>query len=180
MKPSTPGTAREAMDPTAASSSAHPAASARTSWTSFLFRPRPSCRLKSFRPFHSGGRCDAVTMTEPHASPSPSHRNHGTAATIIRQTDRIIREDACTNHSSPLASTRAAGSQQSPPVWRRPPTARLAAPTHQNHGTAARISRQTDRTIREDASTNHSSPLASTRAVASLPFTLMSCPPAAR
>ena len=102
------------------------------------------------------------------------------AAMISRESRRTIREDASTNHSSPLASTRAAGSQQSPPVWRRPPTARLAAPTHQNHGTAARISRQTDRTIREDASTNHSSPLASTRAVASLPFTLMSCPPAAR
>jgi len=102
------------------------------------------------------------------------------AAMISRESRRTIREDASTNRSSPLASTRAAGSQQSPPVWRRPPTARLAAPTHQNHGTAARISRQTDRTIREDASTNHSSPLASTRAVASLPFTLMSCPPAAR
>ena len=48
------------------------------------------------------------------------------------------------------------------------------------HSTAARISRQTDRTIREDACTNRSSPLASTCAVASLPFTLVSCPPAAR
>ena len=54
------------------------------------------------------------------------------------------------------------------------------SPSHQNHGTAARISRQTDRTIREDACTNRSSPLASTCAVASLPFTLVSCPPAAR
>ena len=120
--------------------------------------------LQSTPPKRSGTSCTRSTRVHTHCA-SPEIRPMD--AMISRESRRTIREDASTSRSQPLASTRAVGSQQSPPVWRRPPTARLAAPTHQNHGTAARISRQTDRTIREDASTSHSQPLASTRAVGS-------------
>ena len=70
---STYGTMKPSAPPTALGSSggrASPSctASAITSFTSFLFSPRPSERAKNLRPFHSAGRCDAVTITEPAMS----------------------------------------------------------------------------------------------------------------
>ena len=74
----------------------------------------------------------------PQLTGSRNHQTHSTAARISRQTDRTIRRDTCTNRSSPLASTRAAGSQQSPSVasWvRRAPTANwLPQPPEPQHG----------------------------------------------
>ncbi len=87
--------------------SARSAANPNTSLTSSLLRPRCSLAENSFKPFHSGGKWDAVTMHAPHALESPRNKLSSMAGVVAGPASRA---DAPRQNASPISSDDARGS----------------------------------------------------------------------
>ena len=87
--------------------SARSAANFNTSLTSPLFNPLCSLAEKSFKPFHSGGKCDAVTMHAPHASESSLSKLSSMAGVVAGPASKA---DAPRQNASPISSDDARGS----------------------------------------------------------------------
>ena len=87
--------------------SARSAANPNTSFTSFLFNPLCSLAEKSFKPFHSFGRCEAVTMHAPQALESPRNKLSSMAGVVAGPASRA---EAPRQNASPISSELERGS----------------------------------------------------------------------
>ena len=87
--------------------SARSAANPNTSLTSCLFNPLCSLAEKSLSPFHSFGRCEAVTMHAPQALESPRSKLSSMAGVVAGPASKA---DAPRQNASPIASLDSRGS----------------------------------------------------------------------